>query len=224
MTLLDLLDSHHSNLRLACELHSCDLLPTLAVTHRSKYNFFLSSTLYTIVFFSVEITRPLTGSEDPTTLYDLISNSTLKDAYQDGKWNTLTYFFKWIMSLVYSNLCFFVCVLDSDETQTQGIFSWVCNTSSPENHGGRPPRPCVEVGANHIWIYIQVCLYCIPLFEYCYCQNVKQCITAHLLMDDTALLVAVLPTLIKKVCEWFSLCQAWRGDGTHKKFGGKQSQ
>ncbi|XP_018547690.1 cilia- and flagella-associated protein 54 isoform X2 [Lates calcarifer] len=30
-----------------------------------------------------EISRPLTGSEDPTILYDLISSSTLKDAYQD---------------------------------------------------------------------------------------------------------------------------------------------
>ncbi|XP_044078247.1 cilia- and flagella-associated protein 54-like [Siniperca chuatsi] len=30
-----------------------------------------------------EISRPLTGCDDPTILYDLISNSTLKDAYQD---------------------------------------------------------------------------------------------------------------------------------------------
>ncbi|XP_078122015.1 cilia- and flagella-associated protein 54 [Sander vitreus] len=30
-----------------------------------------------------ETARPLTGCEDPTIMYDLISNSTLKDAYQD---------------------------------------------------------------------------------------------------------------------------------------------
>ncbi|XP_059208284.1 cilia- and flagella-associated protein 54-like isoform X3 [Centropristis striata] len=30
-----------------------------------------------------EIARPLTGCDDPTTLYDLISNNTLKDVYQD---------------------------------------------------------------------------------------------------------------------------------------------
>lgn len=37
------------------------------------------------VFFSSEIPRPLTGFEDPIILYDVITNSTLKDAYQDGK-------------------------------------------------------------------------------------------------------------------------------------------
>lgn len=45
------------------------------------------------VFFSAEIPRPLTGFEDPIILYNVITNSTLKDAYQDGQQYTLTNFF-----------------------------------------------------------------------------------------------------------------------------------
>lgn len=115
--------------------------------------------LHWIVFVSVEISRPLTGSEDPAILYDRISSSTLKDAYQDGKWHVVTFFNE---LLVHSFLWFFLCVLDSNEAQTQGIFHWICGTTTPENHGRRPHRPCVKVGANHVWISFQVCLYYTP--------------------------------------------------------------
>lgn len=73
-----------------------------------------------IFFISLAISRPLTGCEDPTILYDLISSSTLKDAFQDGK--------QYIQYLNSSfNECSFtpvyLCVLGSNEGQTESIFS-----------------------------------------------------------------------------------------------------
>lgn len=43
--------------------------------------------MHTIVFISVEISRPLTGMEDSTVVYEMISSSALNEAYHDGKWH-----------------------------------------------------------------------------------------------------------------------------------------
>lgn len=45
----------------------------------------------TAVFISVEVSRSLTGSEDPTVFYEMISSTTLDEACHDGKQHTLTY-------------------------------------------------------------------------------------------------------------------------------------
>lgn len=62
---------------------------------------FFPSIVNTAVFISVEISRSLTGSEDPTMFYEMISSTTLDEAFHDGKQHTLTY-----LSIVI--LCFVV--------------------------------------------------------------------------------------------------------------------